>query len=108
MGNKEFSVGVFSIKEGTSLTKFPTMEDVREVFLLYHMNMIPKTIKHKPIVTNKAKMSLGDNKSGYFSFIFSRTLSNMSMDMVGNFNTLAFNDSISSLVRLAKVCLIPY
>ena len=34
MGNKEFSVGVFSIKEGTSLTRFPTIEEVREVFLL--------------------------------------------------------------------------
>ena len=29
MGNKEFSVGTFSFKEGTSLTKFPTVEDVR-------------------------------------------------------------------------------
>ena len=28
-----------------------------------------------------------------------------SMDMVSNFNTLAFNDSISSLVRLAKSAL---
>ena len=38
MGNKEFSVGTLSFKEGTSLTKLPTVEDVREVFLLYHMN----------------------------------------------------------------------
>ena len=64
MGNKEFSVGVFSIKERTSLTRFPTVEDVREVFLLYHMNMIPKATKHIHIATNKAKMSLGDNKNG--------------------------------------------
>ena len=27
MGNKEFSVGTLSLKEGTSLTKFPTVED---------------------------------------------------------------------------------
>ena len=64
MGNKEFSVSVFSVKEGTSLTRFPTVEEVREVFLLYHMNMIPKVIKHIPIATNKAKMSLGDNENG--------------------------------------------
>ena len=32
MGNKEFSVGTFSFKEGTSLTKFPNAEDVREAF----------------------------------------------------------------------------
>ena len=64
MGNKVFSVSVFSIKEGTSLTRFPTVEAVREVFLLYHMNMIPKVIKHIPIATNKAKMSLGDNENG--------------------------------------------
>ena len=41
MGNKEFNVGVFSFKEGINFTKFPIMEVVREVFLLYHMNMIP-------------------------------------------------------------------
>ena len=64
MGNKEFSVGVFSFKEGTSLIKFPTMEDVRDVFLLYHMNMIPMVIIHMPTDTNKAKMSLGDNEMG--------------------------------------------
>ena len=40
MGNKEFSVGVFSFKEGISLTKFPTVEVVREAFLLYHMNIV--------------------------------------------------------------------
>ena len=64
MGNKEFSVGVFSIKEGTILTRFPTVEEVREVFLLYHMNIIPKATKHIPITTNKAKRSLGDNENG--------------------------------------------
>ena len=31
MGNKEFSVGTLSFREGTSLTKFPIVEDVREV-----------------------------------------------------------------------------
>ena len=40
------------------------MEDVREVFLLYHMNMIPMVITHMPTDTNKAKMSLGDNENG--------------------------------------------
>ena len=64
MGSKEFSVDVFSFKEGTSLIKFPTVEDVREVFLLYHMNMIPMVITHMPTDTNKAKMSLGDNENG--------------------------------------------
>ena len=37
MGSKEFSVGIFLFKEGTNLIKFPTVEEVREVFLLYHM-----------------------------------------------------------------------
>ena len=64
MGNKEFSVGTFSFKEGTSLTKFPTVEDVREAFLLYHMNIIPMAITHMCTDTNKAKMSLGDNENG--------------------------------------------
>ena len=64
MGNKKFSVGIFSFKEGTSLIKFPTVEDVREVFLLYHMNIISMAITHMPIDINKAKMSLGDNENG--------------------------------------------
>ena len=64
MGNKEFRVGVFSVKDGISLLKFPTMDEVRAVFLLYHMKSIPKTIKHTPVTINKAKISLGDNKKG--------------------------------------------
>ena len=63
MGNKEFSVGTFSLKEGTSLTKFPTVEDVREAFLLCYMNITPRAITHMPIDTNKAKISLGDNEN---------------------------------------------
>ena len=31
MGCKEFSVGIFSFKEGTNFIKFPTVEEVREV-----------------------------------------------------------------------------
>ena len=64
MGNKEFSVGTFSFKEGTSLNKFPTMEVVRDAFLLYHMNIISMAITHMPTDTNKAKMILGDNENG--------------------------------------------
>ena len=64
MGNKESSVGVFLFKEGTGLIKFPTVENVREVFLLYHMYMIPMAITHVATDTNKAKMSLGDNENG--------------------------------------------
>ena len=64
MGNKDFSIGLFSVKEGISLTRFLTGEEVREVFLLYHINMIPKAIKYMPITINKAKMSLGDNENG--------------------------------------------
>ena len=64
MGNKESSVGILSFREGTSLTKFPTVEDVREAFLLYHINITPRAITHMPMDTNKAKMSLGDNENG--------------------------------------------
>ena len=64
MGNKEFSIGTFSFKEGTSLTKFPTVEDVREAFLLYHMKIISIAITHMPTDTNKAKMSLEIVKMG--------------------------------------------
>ena len=64
MGNKEFSRGTLSFREGTSLTKFPTVEDVREFFLLYHMNITPRTITHMPMDTNKAKISVGDSENG--------------------------------------------
>ena len=58
MGNKEFSVGTLSFIEGISLTKFPTVEDIREAFLLYHMNITPRAIKHMPMDINKAKISV--------------------------------------------------
>ena len=64
MGNKEFSVGTLSPREVTSLTKFPIAEDVRVVFLLYHMNITPRAITHMPTDTNKAKISLRDNENG--------------------------------------------
>ena len=64
MGSKEFSVEIFSFKEGTSFIKFPTVEDVREVFLLYHMKIIPMAITHMPVIINKARMSLGENENG--------------------------------------------
>ena len=66
MGNKEFSVGTLSFKEGTSLTEFPIVEVVREAFLLYHMNIIPRAITHTPTDINKDKISVGDNKRGSF------------------------------------------
>ena len=64
MGSKEFSVGTFSCKEGTNSIKFPTVEEVREVFLLYHMKIIPMANTHVPVSTNRAKMSVGDNENG--------------------------------------------
>ena len=66
MGNKEFSVSTLSPREGTSLTKFPIVEDVRVVFLLYHMNITPRAITHMPTDTNKAKTRLGIMKRGSF------------------------------------------
>ena len=61
---KEFSVGTLSPREGTSSIKFLTVEDVREAFILYHMNITPRAITHMHTDTNKAKMSLGDNENG--------------------------------------------
>ena len=53
MVGKEFSVGTFSFKEETNFIKFPTVEVVREVFLLYHMKIIPMAITHMPVNINK-------------------------------------------------------
>ena len=64
MGNKEFRDGFFSVNDKISLCKFPTVDTVRVVFLLYHMNNMLKTIKHTPVVTSHAKVSLGDKEKG--------------------------------------------
>ena len=65
MGNKESSVGVFFLlKVGINLIKFHIVEDIRVVFLLYHMNIIPMAITHMLPDINKAKMSLGDVENG--------------------------------------------
>ena len=54
------------------------------------------------MVISRAKISLGDSVKGLFSSIFSRMLLNLSIDMVGNCSTLAFNVLISASVSLAK------
>ena len=64
MGNKEFHEGVFSIKGGTNLIRFPTVDEVREVFFLYHINIIPITIMHIPTNINSANISIGEKENG--------------------------------------------
>ena len=64
MDNKESSEGVSSTREGTSLIKFPIVEEERVVFLLYHMNITPRAITHMPTVINRAKISFGDSEKG--------------------------------------------
>ena len=64
MGNNESKDGVWSAKEGTSLTKFPTVEEERVAFLLYHMSIIPRGIIHMPITTNRINIILGDKLKG--------------------------------------------
>ena len=64
MGNKESSVGIFSFNDGINLSKFPIVEEVKEVFLLYHMKRIPMTMIHMPVSTNRANMSFGDIENG--------------------------------------------
>ena len=64
MGNKEFSEGVSSLKEGKSLIKFPMVEKERVVFLLYHMNITHRAITHMPMVISRAKISLGGSEKG--------------------------------------------
>ena len=44
MGNKESRDSFFSVNDGINLCKFPIVDVVRVVFLLYHMNSKPKTI----------------------------------------------------------------
>ena len=63
MGSKESKVGIFSFNDGIRLSKFPIVELVKEVFLLYQMKRIPMTIVHRPTSINKAKINLGDIKN---------------------------------------------
>ena len=64
MGNKEFNVGTLSFNDGISFIMFPILEEVKEVFLLYHIKGIPITMVHMPISTKRANMSLGGNEKG--------------------------------------------
>ena len=60
MGNKESNVGIFSFNDGINLSMFPIVEEVKEVFLLYHMKRIHMIMVHMPVGTNRANMSFGD------------------------------------------------
>ena len=40
------------------------VEDVKDLFLLYHMKRIPMAMVHTPISTNRANMSFGDIENG--------------------------------------------
>ena len=64
MGNKESRVGIFFFNDGINLSKFPIVEEVKEVFLLYHMKRISMTMVHTPVSTNRANMSFGDIENG--------------------------------------------
>ena len=64
MGNKESKVGIFSFNDGINLSKFPIVEVVKEVFLLYQMKRIPTTMVHRPVSTNRANISFGDIENG--------------------------------------------
>ena len=59
VGNSKSKDGVLPAREGTSLTKFPTVEDERVAFLLYHMSTIFRAITHMPSTTNRVKIILG-------------------------------------------------
>ena len=105
MGNKESSVGIMSFSDGINLSKFPIVVGVKEVFLLYYMYRIPMTMVHKPVSTKRANISFGDIVNGQFSSMFPRTFLNISIDMVGDFNILAFSVLISSVVNVVKFVL---
>ena len=64
IGNNESKDGILPAKEGTSLTKFPIVEEERVAFPLYHMNIIHRAIISMPITTNIINMILGDKLKG--------------------------------------------
>ena len=64
MGNKESSIRFSLFNDGINLSMFPMAEEVKEVFLLYHVKRIPMTMVHTPVSTNRANMSFGDIENG--------------------------------------------
>ena len=70
MGNKESKVGIFSFKDGNNFSIFPIVEQVKDVFLLYHTNRMPMITVHRPMAIKRANISFGDNEKGYFSSMF--------------------------------------
>ena len=105
IGNKESKVGIFSFNDGINLSRFPIVEEVKEVFLFYQMKRIPIIMVHKPVSTKRANICFGDIINGYFSSMFPRTFLNIPIGIIGNFNILAFSVLISSGVRVAKLVL---
>ena len=64
MGNKESKVGIFSFNDGINLSRFPIVEVVKEVFLLYQIKRTPMTMVHKPVSTSRASISFDDIENG--------------------------------------------
>ena len=64
MGNKESKEGIFSFNDGINLSRFPTVEVVKVVFLLYQMKRIPMIKVHRPVSINRANINFGDIENG--------------------------------------------
>ena len=64
MGNKESKEGIFPFNDGINLSRFPIVEVVKEVFLLYQMKRIPMTMVPRPVSINRANINFGDIENG--------------------------------------------
>ena len=61
--------------------------------------------QYEKFTLNRANISFGDIKNGQFLLMFPRTFLNVSIDIVGDFNILAFSVLISSVINVAKFVL---
>ena len=64
MGNKESKEGIFSFNDSINLIRFPIVEVVKEVSLLYQMKRIPMTKVHRLVSINRANINFGDIENG--------------------------------------------
>ena len=64
MGNKEFRDGFFSVNDGISLLKFPTVDAVRVVFLILYEEYAKNSKTYASYHQQYAKISLGDKEKG--------------------------------------------
>ena len=98
MGNKEISVGCFSFNNVINLRRYPTVDVVRVVFLLYHMN-------NTLILQNILNLLWGTKKMDSFHQLFKGFVTNVHRHG-WQFHYLCCYCSTFFFIESSKICFI--